>query len=100
MSILYKNARLAPKAINGPKGISLFIFLSPKTKLAKPNIAPSQNANKSPANPCDNPKSQPIGNSNFTSPKPIPRPEVTPQRMSMGKASMGPDKNCMMGNPS
>lgn len=94
--ILYKKQRTVAKTKNGAKGISwFFVFLIKSIKI--PTTAPIQKERRSAEIPAEIPRSQPIPNANFTSPKPSHFPFERNQSKKSGNATKGPahraDKN-------
>ncbi len=96
MCKLKRKAIIVPKTKNGAKGISLFIlcFLERRTR-AMPKTAPIQKAKTIPDKASDVPRSHPKPRASLASPKPIQVPEETSHIKAKGKATMGPERNCI-----
>ncbi len=83
-----------PRIRNGAKGISVLnpTFFLLNIIIARPTIAPIQNARITANTPPDNPSIQPIPIINFTSPNPINLPLENSQIKTNGNAIIGPAK--------
>lgn len=97
MSIPENNIISVPKIRNGAKGISLFIvtlFVITFNRLINmkksPTIAPIIKAKKSPERANFAPRSHPVVNASFASPKPIARPFESHQKRKKNMNKMGP----------
>ncbi len=75
-----KKTKNAPNAKNGPKGSALFIVFLPLKMYNKPTAAPDMNAKAVRKRISGQPKINPSGIANFTSPIPIPLPFVRATR--------------------